>query len=179
MLTKNLKLAKQLNFKNQFTQKFQLKNLSQLFSNKRSSFSCLPCGNFTSLFKKSSNVFYATPKKFFSNNINKDNNEFQEVMNNDDKNNLLINLDSEFEKLLDKSDNTELEKRVKILSIKLLQANSSKEIMNLYDEKYLKNLIEISAEEIILILYFYTSLLDRETAYNISSNPLKSKINFL
>lgn len=176
MLIKNLKFPKQVKIIDQAKNIFTQKNYKQLFSFNRVSYSSSLVGNHISLMNKSINNFHPIPKKFFSNNINKENSDFQEVMNNDDKNNLLNNLDLEFEKLLEKSDNTELEKRIKILSIKLLQANSSKEIMNLYDEKYLKNLIEISADEIILILYFYTSLLDKETAYNSSNNPIKGKI---
>lgn len=121
-------------------------------------------------------LFLISKKSFAKFVDNENSKEIENNDNNEEKNNLLNNLDIEFEKLLEKSNNTELEKRVKILSIKLLQANHSREIMNLYEEKYLKNFIEISAEEIILILYFYTCLLDRESTHNVSNNPLKSNL---
>ncbi len=55
------------------------------------------------------------------------------------------------------------EKRVKLLSLKLLQASTSSEVVSLFDEKYVKNLIEkIYAEELCLFLYFYVSLKEKE-----------------
>jgi len=114
-----------------------------------------------------------TQKFNFCNNENNKNNSLDNG-NNDQKDNLLSNLDIEFEKILEKSDNTELEKRIKILSIKLLQSNSSQEISKLYEEKYVKNFIDISSDEIILILHFFTTLIERETSYN-TNYRIKSK----
>ena len=123
-------------------------------------------------------LFDLNKKKFCTNDKN---NTDKQNLSQDEKNNLLQNLDTEFEKLLEKSDNTDIEKRIKLLSIKLLQANTSKEIINIYEEKYIKNLVEISSDEVILILYFYTSYLDKETNYDFSNKSSQSimKLNFL
>lgn len=178
-MIKNFNIAQQYCLNNNLKNIIAFKNFSYLLNDKKTLFNNpLTRISIFPLNISLKNIF-TIHNKSFSNNIDiSEKNEFQGAMNNEDKNNLLNNLDVEFEKLLEKSDNSELEKRIKILSIKLLQANSSKEIMNLYDEKYLKNLIEISADEIILILYFYTSLLDKEIAYNFTNNPLKSILIF-
>jgi len=177
-MIKNIKLAKQFDCNKQFKNLINSKNYSLLFKSQTTSFSNLFIKNSVSFSKPYMKSFYSRQKKFFSNNP-KEIDDSQEKFTTEDKNNLLNNLDEEFEKLLEKSGDTELEKRIKILSIKLLQANFSKDIMNLYDEKYLKSLIEISADEIILFLYFYTSLLDKETTHNYTINPIKSIKNLL
>lgn len=69
---------------------------------------------------------------------------------------------SEFEKLIQNNDN-DIEKRIKLVSVKLMSMNKSNEAINYFEEKYIKGLVEdIQAEELILLLYFYTSLVERE-----------------
>ncbi len=179
-MIKNINLPKQINQSNIFKNLISFKNYSYILNNKKTLFPNILSRNSIFISNDSLKNFFVIHKKHFSKNINNnETNESQEEINNDDKSHLLNNLDLEFEKLLEKSDNTVLEKRIKMLSIKLLQANSSKEIMNLYDEKYLKNLVEISADEIILILYFYTCLLDKEISYTFTNNPIKSILNII
>lgn len=108
--------------------------------------------------------FYKISKKFLSNNHN-DNDKDRKI--EEEEKIILETLEKDFEKLLENSEDTDIEKRVKILSIKLLQATSSSEVMNLFDEKYMKSLVDVSAEEIILILYFFTNLIEKE---NVNSN---------
>lgn len=129
--------------------------------------------------EKSNSLLFKISKKFTTDNANNNKSEAsQESLDQQNKEQLIKHLDKEFEKLLESSEASEVEKRIKFLSIKLLQANSSKEIISLYEDKYLKNLIDITADEIILFLYFYTSFLDRETNYDSSTNTLHSKAIF-
>lgn len=86
-----------------------------------------------------------------------------EQENQNSKNEEIFNqFNEEFDKSLS-SNEPDQEKRVRLLSIKLLQINSSREIINLFEEKYLKGLVNnIFGEEMSLIFYFYVSLLDKE-----------------
>jgi hypothetical protein len=70
---------------------------------------------------------------------------------------------SEFEKLLENNEN-DVEKRIKLVSVKLMSMTKSNEALSYFDEKYIKALVDdIQAEEIILLIYFYTSMLERES----------------
>ena len=70
---------------------------------------------------------------------------------------------SEFEKLMENNDN-DVEKRIKLVSVKLMSMTKSSEALNYFDEKYIKALVDnIQAEELILLIYFYTSLVERES----------------
>ena len=81
--------------------------------------------------------------------------------------------DEDFEKCLSMNEEDQ-EKRVRLLSFKLLQINNSKEILNLFDEKYIKGLVSnIYGEEVALIIYFYVSVLNREFSDH-ETNPLKT-----
>ena len=77
-----------------------------------------------------------------------------------------VNIDNqinEFDKLLD-DDEADIDKRIKNLSIKLLSINKSSEVITLFEEKYLKGIYNnINVEELILIIYFYISILERES----------------
>ena len=106
--------------------------------------------------------FYSLRKSFFSTNSNTDSvkgeSGFRPETINKENEKLLM----EFEEMLaTKEDNSE--KRIKLLSIKLLQTNSSDDIIQLFEEKYIKGLLEkIYAEELCLFLYFFVSLKEKE-----------------
>lgn len=79
---------------------------------------------------------------------------------------MMNRFNEEFEKALQTGEEDK-DKRVKLLSIKLLQLNKSSDVINLFDEKYIKGLInKIFGEELSLIIYFYASLLEREKREN-------------
>jgi hypothetical protein len=85
-------------------------------------------------------------------------------------------INEDFEKTLS-SNEEDQEKRVRLLSLKLLQINHSKEIISLFEEKYIKGLVNtIYGEEISILLYFYVSILNRESGDENSS--LKTPIIF-
>jgi hypothetical protein len=85
-------------------------------------------------------------------------------------------INEDFEKTLS-SNEEDQEKRVRLLSLKLLQINHSKEIISLFEEKYIKGLVNtIYGEEISILLYFYVSILNRESGDQNSS--LKTPIIF-
>lgn len=72
-------------------------------------------------------------------------------------------LESQFENLVENNDN-DIEKRIKLVSVKLLSINKSSEAINFFEEKYIKGIIsDIQSEELILLIYFYTSLIERES----------------
>ena len=79
------------------------------------------------------------------------------------KNEEMFNIFNEdFDKALSTNEEDQA-KRVRLLSIKLLQINNSREIINLFEEKYIKGLVNnIYGEELSLFVYFYVSLLDKE-----------------
>jgi hypothetical protein len=100
------------------------------------------------------------------------------------------NLMKEFENLLESGENDQ-EKRVKLLSIKLLSLSSSNEVLNFFEEKYIKGQVSnIYGEEILLLIYFYTTLLEKESIgasrlhlldnrFNKYIEMLKDKVNEL
>jgi hypothetical protein len=111
---------------------------------------------------------YIKNTKFSTNNSDTNRNpQHDEIMN-------VFNED--FEKTL--SSNTEdVEKRVKLLSIKLLQSSKSKDVINIFEEKYIRGLVNnIYGEELTLFIYFYVSLIDKEynmgdsSSYSIKGN---------
>lgn len=94
------------------------------------------------------------PHKMFS---SKDDKAFN--MNTEE---LITGYLEEFEKTLASGEDNQ-DKRVKLLSIKLLQMTNAKEVTQVFEEKYIKGLLEkIYAEELTLFLYFYVSLIDKE-----------------
>lgn len=104
---------------------------------------------------------------------------------NTEKDNIEINnneeimrfFNEEFEKALAANEEDQ-EKRIKFLSIKLLQFKKSKEIINLFEEKYIKGLVsKIYGEELTLFVYFYVSLVEKEIQFeNFTQQNLKGKI---
>jgi hypothetical protein len=81
-----------------------------------------------------------------------------------EKVNLETNLMLEFENMLSKNEDNQ-EKRIKLLSIKLLGLTSSIEVLNFFEEKYIKGLVDnIYGEELLLLIYFYTSMIEKESA---------------
>lgn len=94
-------------------------------------------------------------------------------LNKDTMDTLASNFNNEFDKML--SDNEEdIEKRVKLLSIKLIQQQKSRDILYLYEDKYIKGLVnKIYGEELSLMIYFYISLLDKEYSDINSNNQSK------
>jgi hypothetical protein len=69
---------------------------------------------------------------------------------------------NQFEKLIENNDN-DIEKRIKLVSVKLMAMTKSNEALNYFEEKYIQTLVEdIQAEELILLLYFYSSLVEKE-----------------
>ena len=122
--------------------------------------------------KTAINSIYNYNLAYFTRTTNlKNNNEGlnkQETINKENEKLLF-----EFEDMLEKKEENP-EKRIKLLSIKLLQASSSQEIINLFEEKYLKSLIEkIHAEELCLFYYFFVSHLEKEPNLNIQENGFK------
>jgi hypothetical protein len=174
--------------------KYQYKNPFNYQNPKKSFFDKIPNKNFIKLktssknYSSNSNNFNKNDKDNDNNNDNVDNNNRNNYHDNDNKNNnqykiieeeekkIFDTLEKDFERLLENSNDTNIEKRVKILSIKLLQSTTSAEVMNLFEEKYKKSLIDISPEEIILILYFFTNLIEKENInLGTNSRTFKSK----
>jgi hypothetical protein len=78
-----------------------------------------------------------------------------------EKNTHKIDLIEEFEKCMDE-DIDDQEKRVKLLSLRLLQCNRPEEVLSIFDDKFLKTLkTKIYGEELVLFIYFYTSLIEK------------------
>ena len=104
-------------------------------------------------------------------NIEKDD---KDINNNEE---IIRFFNEEYEKALAANEEDQ-EKRIKLLSIKLLQLKKSKEIINLFEEKYIKGLVsKIYGEELTLFVYFYVSLVEKEIQYeNFSQQNLKGKI---
>ena len=130
--------------------------------------------NYLTFFKKPLNTLISNNTKFIYYNsiknfsINTEKNPFDSIKTNEE---ILNNFNEDFDKLL-ASNSEDIPKRVRLLSIKLLQINNAREVITLYDEKYVKALInKVYGEEISLIIYFYVSLLDKES-------NVKSKIKF-
>lgn len=124
-----------------------------------------PLNNLININNNTKFIYYnsVSIKNFSMNNKN----PFESIKTNEE---ILNSFNEDFDKLL-ASNSEDIAKRVRLLSIKLLQINNPREIIALYDEKYIKALInKIYGEEISLIIYFYVSLLDKEA--NIASNLL-------
>ena len=69
----------------------------------------------------------------------------------------------DFKDILSSEKESDYDRRIKLLSLELLQKDSSSEILSLFDEYYLKSLInKIYGEELALVLYFYITLLEKE-----------------
>ena len=78
-------------------------------------------------------------------------------------------LNEDFEKSLS-SNEENCERRVRLLSIKFLQFTHSREILKLFEDKYIKGLVNnIYGEELSLFVYFYVSFLDKEIRDSINS----------
>ena len=154
--------------------KYQYKNPFNYQNPKKSFFDKIPNKNFIKLktssknYSSNSNNFNKNDKDNDNNNDNVDNNNRNNYHDNDNKNNnqykiieeeekkIFDTLEKDFERLLENSNDT-IKNRVKILSIKLLQLTTSVDVMNLSKEKYKKSLIDISLEEIVLILFSSTN----------------------
>jgi hypothetical protein len=80
----------------------------------------------------------------------------------------LFDLEAEFENALSQQDENQ-EKRVKLLSIKLLQFTKPEDIIRLFENKFQSYVGTIYGEELTLLIYFYTSLLDNDPGRNVSS----------
>jgi hypothetical protein len=114
-------------------------------------------------------------EKIYENTMNKQ--ESQSTKNDE----IFNQFNEDFEKALS-SNESDQGKRVRLLSIKLLQINNSREIINLFEEKYLKGLVSnIFGEELSLIVYFYVSLLDKEVRDTgmLDNNSSKGIINLI
>lgn len=97
--------------------------------------------------------------------------KFSEEINQDKE--IFKKFEEEFDKTLSMNEDDQ-EKRVRLLSLKLLKINNSKEVLYLFDEKYIKGLVShIYGEEVALIIYFYVSLLNREFS-DYETNPNKT-----
>jgi hypothetical protein len=130
----------------------------------------------SSVFRGFSNI------RLFSNNYYYKN--FCEKINQE------ANLMAEFENMLSKGEDNQ-DKRVKLLSLKLLGMQSSIEILNFFEEKYIKGLVSnIYGEELLLLIYFYTSRIEMESSdqrrlqildnrFNKYIDMLKSKLDEL
>jgi len=158
-LVSNLKNNTLNNFKNYYSNinrlqisNFSFKTTKNSSNNKLEKLPMLQLSYNHSFYKLNSSSFTKQNKI-----ANEDNLKKQETLN--EQNEKLLH---EFEDMLNtKEDNPE--KRIKLLSIKLLQASSSQEVLNLFIDKYIKALVEkIYSEELCLFLYFYVSLLDKE-----------------
>ena len=159
-----------------------MKNLTKIFNkfipaNKYSACLKLP---FSSLKFNSHNF---NLNKFNQKGFSNKENEFDTSFANSNKVNhedYMNTFNEDFDKVLS-SNEEDQPKRVRLLSIKLLQLNNSREIINLFEEKYIKGLVNnIYGEELSLFVYFYVSLLDKEVkggSPNEESQQKNGKIN--
>jgi hypothetical protein len=122
-----------------------------------------------------SNYTFITKKYFFINYTKQNIFNFYSIptrnytTKNKDPN--LFDLEAEFENALSQQEENQ-EKRVKLLSIKLLQLTKPEDIIRLFENKFQSYIGTIYGEELTLLIYFYTSLLDNDPGRNTSSKYL-------
>lgn len=70
---------------------------------------------------------------------------------------------ADFKNILESEKESDYDSRIKLLSLELLQKESSSDVITLFEEYYLKSLIpRIYGEELALIIYFYLTLMEKE-----------------
>jgi hypothetical protein len=70
---------------------------------------------------------------------------------------------ADFKNILESEKESDYDSRIKLLSLELLQKESSSDVISLFEEYYLKSLIpRIYGEELALIIYFYLTLMEKE-----------------
>jgi hypothetical protein len=129
---------------------FNVKNISKYFCNKNKNESKIEKIEKNFEDEKNSEEFNANINLKTNTNINAASQENE------------INLIEEFEKMMINNEDNQ-EKRVKYLSIRLLQCTNHLEVLTIFNEKYLRGLLsKVYCEELTLILYFYTSLVEKD-----------------
>lgn len=115
-----------------------------------------------------------------SKNFSTDSNQSTEKLNKESDQNeeIMKYFNEEYERAL-ASNEEDQEKRVKLLSVKLLQLKKAKDILNLFEEKYIKGLVSnIYGEELTLFIYFYVSMIEKEISLeNLSHSQIRGKMN--
>ena len=69
----------------------------------------------------------------------------------------------DFKNILESEKDDNYDRRIKLLSLELLQKENSNEVLYLFEEYYLKSLVaKIYGEELALIIYFYITLMEKD-----------------